>query len=88
MNDDFKPNLLLLHTLAQQDITFINPNNTKVMSVEDLEKAEEYYTKILEGLAGKQVWQIIECLSAIEHNLLENRRGMLKYLDASTKHRT
>jgi hypothetical protein len=83
--DDKKPNPLIRDQIINEDFKILTPDQIQKLHGKKLEQAQQYYVEILETLCGKQVWNILEALAAVEHKMqVENSQKQLKYLNANS----
>jgi hypothetical protein len=69
MTSQKKPNPRIRGQTLLQDIIFVGKDDIKYKKTKTLKALEKYYEGLLEMLAGKQVWDILESLQHVEHEL-------------------
>ncbi len=67
--DGYKANVELRAEVAGDDVEIIGHKRALKMHTKTLRKAEEYYSLVLEALCGKQVWEILDALAAVQEEL-------------------
>jgi hypothetical protein len=77
MND--KPYPKLRDEIINDPIVFLSKDDLKGKHSVTLKKAVEYYESILEVLAGKQVWGILDALALAENELNERKKNYRSY---------
>jgi len=77
MSQDGKPRVLLRMEVMKDAIIFLDPKRVKNMHSKTLKKSEEYYESVLEAYCGKQVWDLLESLTAVQEEL-NSRKPMSK----------
>jgi hypothetical protein len=73
MQDEYKPVLDLRREVAKDDVIILDPKRVARMHNKTLRTAEDYYSKVLEALCGKQVWSILDSLTAVQEEMKSRR---------------
>jgi hypothetical protein len=74
--DTNKPNIELRKKIIEDEVLILPNKRIKRLHAKTLLKAEKYYEMILEALAGKQVWQILEALTAIQEEIKSRKENL------------